>query len=160
MEEIDEELYWLDIYQKYAQKCVQDTALTFIHPFAIYINYPVYHPAVFQGFKPLSKDGWCVKTCGIIVANNEHDAMEQFIKPKVNALSNPANIDAAVCYNKNNKKFWEKNREFAEAYKKHDCRICWKPLSNGEPLIYACHVNHFKCTVNAKCPVCHEPMSA
>ena len=147
MQKIEEELYWLDIYQKYSSRIYNYPQYNYI----VHINYPVYHPEVFCGYRLLTRAGLHVGHSGYIFAENENDAIEKFTN--INA-KNPANIDAAVCYMKNKPEFWKINDELAKAYQQ-DCRICWKPLSNNDPLVYACHVFHKNC-VREHCYVCHE----
>lgn len=155
---MQEELYWLDIYTKYSQQIDP----RFGYPFAVYINYPVYHPAVFSAIKSWVSDGMHIQNCGILVAFDEQDAIKQFINIKDEALKNPANVDAAMSYIKNNSDFWKRNNQLNSEYQDL-CRSCWTPLSNGEKIIYPCHVIHKKCQNNRAlsgentCITCHEP---
>ena len=152
---MEEELYWLDIYQKYSSE-VSDSPFSRWYQYIVRINYPVFHPAVFPGQRHFVNGGLNVSNSGLIVAKDEKDAIEQFTNIKEHACKNPANIDASVLYIKDNREFWRRNNVLLETYK-HDCRICWKPHSDGEPLIYACHVLHKNC-INDKCHTCHESL--
>ena len=153
MQKIEEELYWLDIYQKYSSK-VPDGS--YLYPYVVHINYPVFHPAVYPVCRSFSSDSLYVRSSGMIFATDENNAIQQFTNIKEFSIGNPANIDASVCYMKRNHDFWKKNYELADAYKQ-ECRICWKTLNNNEPLLYACHVLHKNC-VKDKCYVCHSKL--
>jgi len=149
---MEEELFWLDIYSKYSQQIPSVLG----YPFSVYINYPVFHPAVFPSNKSWScRDELYTRFCGILVASDENDALRQFTNINEASLNNPANIDAAVCYKKNNAEFWKKNEGLAEEYK-NDCRLCSNPLSNGENINYACHITHQKCQGKYMCFICKK----